>query len=239
VDSQLYNAELRGEYYFAPEQRLSVSAFFKRIDNPIEAFVTGGELVTSFANAPKANLYGVEVELQKYFDLSGLGDGDFWGQRRAVVTGNYTYTKSKLKVSASDRTRVFGAASSNATDYFRDGSPLTGQSDHIANLQLGLEQQGALSQQTFLLNYASTRVVSRGLNGSPPQPDVIEKPGFTLDFVARQGVSLFDKEVELKFEARNITGTKHQEFQRSGNNRVDTNSYKVGTTLALSASIKL
>jgi hypothetical protein len=68
---------------------------------------------------------------------------------------------------------------------------------------------------------------------------VIEKPGFTLDFVARQGVSLFDKEVELKFEARNITGQRHQEFQRSGNNRIDTNSYKVGTTLALSASIKL
>ncbi len=239
VDSQLYNAELRGEYYFAPEQRLSVSAFFKRINNPIEAFISGGDVVTSFANAPKANLYGAEFELQKYFDLSGLAGGEFWSQRRAVLIGNYTYTKSKLKVSAGDTVRVFGASSSIATDFFRDGRPLTGQSDHIANLQLGLEQQGSLSQQTFLLNYASNRVVSRGLNGSPPQPDVIEKPGFTLDFVARQGVSLFEKEIELKFEARNITGQKHQEFQKSGSNRIDVNSYKVGTTLALSASIKL
>lgn len=239
VDSQLYNAELRGEYYFAPEQRVSVSAFFKRINNPIEAFITGGDVVTSFANAPKANLYGAEFELQKYFDLSGLGDGGFWGQRRAVVIGNYTYTKSKLKVSAGDKTSVFGSTSTIATDYFRNGRPLTGQSDHIANLQLGLEQQGSLSQQTFLLNYASNRVVSRGLNGTPPQPDVIEKPGFSLDFVARQGVSLFDKEVELKFEARNITGRKHEEFQKSGSNRIDVNTYKVGTTLALSASIKL
>lgn len=239
VDSQLYNAELRGEYYFAPEQRISVSAFFKRIKNPIEAFVTGGDLITSFANAPKANLYGAEIELQKYFDMSFMGDGDFWGSRRAVLIGNYTYTKSKLKVTAADKVRVFGAASSIATDYFRDGLPLTGQSDHIANLQLGLEQQGKLSQQTFLLNYASNRVVSRGLNGTPPQPDVIEKPGFSLDFVARQGVSLFEKEVELKFEARNITGRKHEEFQKSGSNRIDVNTYKMGTTLALSASIKL
>jgi TonB-dependent receptor len=239
VDSQLYNAELRGEYYFAPEQRLSVSAFFKRINNPIEAFITGGDVVTSFANAPKANLYGAEVELQKYFDLSFMGDGDFWGSRRAVLTGNYTYTKSELKVKAGDTVRVFGASSSIATDYFRNGRPLTGQSNHIANLQIGLEQQGKLSQQTFLLNYASDRVVSRGLNGSTPQPDVIERPGFTLDFVARQGIDLFAKEVELKFEARNITGRKHQEFQQSGSNRIDVNTYKVGTTLALSASIKL
>ena len=240
VDSQLYNAEVRGEYYFARDQKLSLSAFYKRINRPIEAFVTGGDLTTSFANAPKANLYGAEIELQKYFDLSGLGGGNggFFADRRAVLIGNYTYTKSKLKVSAADKVQVFGAASSIATDYFRNGLPLTGQSDHIANLQLGLEKQGSLSQQTFLLNYASKRVVSRGLNGSVPQPDVIENPGFTLDFVARQGVKLLSQDIELKFEARNITGRRHQEFQKSASNRIDVNTYDLGRTLAVSASVK-
>ena len=72
VDSQLYNAEARFEWYFAPEQRLSISAFYKKIDNPIEAFVAneGNEFVTSYANAPEATLYGAEVELQKHFDLT-------------------------------------------------------------------------------------------------------------------------------------------------------------------------
>ncbi|UVO53923.1 TonB-dependent receptor domain-containing protein [Sphingomonas sp. SUN039] len=238
VDSQLYNAEGRFEWYFAPEQRLSVSAFYKKIDKPIEAFITGGDLVTSFANAPTATLYGAEFELQKNFNLDGLFKSGSLAERRIVLTANYTYTKSKIKVAAGDTTTVFGAFSSRASDYFRDGGPLTGQSDHVANLQIGLEHPDRLSQQTILLSYASNRVVSRGLNGSVPQPDVIERPGFRLDFVAREGIEVLGKEIELKFEARNITGQRHEEFQRSGNNRIDINTYSVGTTLALSATVK-
>jgi len=239
VDSQLYNAEARYEWFFAREQRVSASVFYKKIDRPIEAFLTGGDLVTSYANAPEASLYGAEIDLQKYFSLSALGSSDFFAQRRAVVVANYTYTKSEIKVQPGDRTTVFGAFSSNAVDYFRDGSPLTGQSDHLANIQLGLENTDRLSQQTILLSYASDRVVSRGLNGSPPQPDVIERPGFRLDFVAREGFKLFRTDFELKFEARNITGRRHEEFQSSGARRIEINTYDLGTTLALSISAKL
>ena len=239
VDSTLKNAEARFEWYFAPEQRVSVSGFYKRISNPIEAFITGGDLTTSYANAPKAQLYGAEFELQKYFDISSLGDEDknWFTDRRIVVIANYTYTRSKIMVAAGDTTSVFGAASTRASDYFRDGAPLTGQSDHIANLQLGFENTERLSQQTLLLSYASKRAISRGLNGSPPQPDVIEKPGLRIDFVAREAMDFLGQEVELKFEARNITARKHEEFQQSGTNRIDVNTYDLGRTLTLSASV--
>jgi hypothetical protein len=132
---------------------------------------------------------------------------------------------------------VFASSSTRATDFFRDGSPLTGQSDHLVNLQLGLESQDHLSQQTFLLTYASTRVVSRGLNGSPPQPDILEDPGFRLDFVAREGFELFGQALEGKIEVRNILGRKHEEFQQSGDNRIEINTYDVGTTFAGSVSV--
>ena len=94
-----------------------------------------------------------------------------------------------------------------------------------------------ISQQTLLLSYASERVISRGLNGSPPQPDVIEKPGLRIDFVAREAMDFLGKEIELKFEARNITARKHEEFQQSGANRIDVNTYDLGRTLTLSASV--
>ena len=239
IDSQLYNAEARFEWYFAPEQRLSVSGFYKRLQRPIEAFITGGDLVTSFANAPKATLYGGEIEFQKNFNLDTVFKSGGLAERRLILIGNYTYTKSKIKVAKGDTTTVFGASSTIASDYFRDGSPLTGQSDHIGNIQVGLEHPDRLSQQTILLSYASDRVISRGLNGSTPQPDVIERPGFRLDFVAREGINLFGREIEMKFEARNITGQKHEEFQKSGKNRIDINTYDVGTTLSLSATVKL
>ena len=132
---------------------------------------------------------------------------------------------------------VFASSSTDATDFFRDGSPLTGQSDHLVNLQVGIEAQDRLSQQTFLLTYASDRVVSRGLNGTPPQPDIIEDPGFRLDFVMREGFTLFGQEFEGKFEVRNIFGRKHEEFQESGDNRIEVNTYNVGTVFAGSLSV--
>jgi outer membrane receptor protein involved in Fe transport len=234
-DSQLYNGEARLEYYLGRDERISLSGFYKKIENPIEAFISAlnANLTTSYANAPEAQLYGGELEVQKYF---GLGDLGGEGHRRLVLIGNYTYTKSELKVGPEDTVQVYGAASTIAGDYFRDGVPLTGQSDHIVNLQFGLENEDRLSQQTFLLTYASERVVSRGLNGTPPQPDVIEKPGVQLDFVAREGLELLGLPLEFKAEIRNILGQDHEEYQQSDDNRIDINSYDVGTSVTLSLS---
>jgi len=234
VDSELWNGEVRAEYYFAPEQKLSAALFYKKIDKPIESFVTqfSGFFTTSYANAPEAQLYGLELEGTKYFDLDFLTQS-----RRLVLIGNYTYTRSKLKVARGDPVAVFASSSTDATDFFRDGTPLTGQSDHLVNLQLGIEAQDRLSQQTFLLTYASERVVSRGLNGTPPQPDIVEDPGFRLDFVMREGFEFLDQAFEAKVEIRNIFGRGHEEFQQAGDTRIDVNTYDVGTTFAGTISV--
>jgi len=234
VDSELWNGEARLEWYLDPGEKVSGALFYKKIDNPIESFVTqlAGFFTTSYANAPEAELLGVEIEGTKFFDLEFLPDS-----RRLVLVGNYTYTKSELKVAPGDPVAVFASSSNAATDFFRDGSPLTGQSDHLVNLQIGLESGNFLSQQTFLLTYASERVVSRGLNGSPPQPDILEDPGFRLDFVMREGFTLFGQDFEGKVEIRNILGRKHEEFQESGDNRIEVNTYDVGTTFAGSISV--
>ncbi|WP_310211976.1 TonB-dependent receptor domain-containing protein [Caulobacter sp. BE264] len=236
TDSKLTNLEGRYEWYFASDQRLTVAGFYKTIDRPIESFVSGSDLSTSFANAPKAKLYGAEFEVQKYFDLSDF-KGDFWASRRVVAIANYTYSKSELQVSAGDTVAVFAATSTKATDYFTDGAPLTGQSDHVVNLQLGLEDTERLSQQTLLINYASKRVTSRGLVNSG-QPDVEAYPGTRIDFVARQGLELWGREVELKFEARNLTGVGYEEYQKAGKNRVDVNTYDVGRFFSIGASAR-
>lgn len=235
VDSELTNAELRYEWYFGADQRLSVAGFYKDLKNPIESYVSGESFITSFANAPKASLYGLELDAQKYFEVSDWLQGDLWATRRLLVAGNYTYSKSELKVSASDKVAVFNSSSTLATDFFRDGAPLTGQSKHVANLQIGLEDSDHLSQQTLMINYASKRVTSRGL-ANTGQPDIFEHPGFRLDLVLRQGVEVAGREVELKFEARNLTGRKYEEFQEISGNRIDVNSYKLGRVFTLSAS---
>jgi TonB-dependent receptor len=236
TDSEIWNAEARYEWYFDRDQRLSVAGFFKKIDKPIEAFSSFNDnsVVTSFANAPSAKLYGAELEVQKYFDLSGLAEKGFFSTRRLVLIANYTYSKSDISVRPDDAVAVFASSSTSASDFFRDGAPLTGQSDHLVNLQIGLEDTDSLSAQTLLLNYASERVTSRGASG---QPDVVERPGLELDFVARQGIKIGGKEIELKFEARNLTGTKYREFQQNGDNRIFYNLYKPGTSFSFGIDI--
>ncbi|WP_271438271.1 TonB-dependent receptor domain-containing protein [Pontixanthobacter luteolus] len=238
TDTRLTNAEARVEYYFDRGSRISVAGFYKDLESPIEPYVSIGadtSFTTRFANAPGAQLYGAEVEFQL---TKGLYDwGGWFDSKQIVLVTNYTYTQSELNVDAGDTTRIFtagvGAIDSDADLFFNDGDPLTGQSDHLVNMQLSLEDEDILQQFTVLVNYASERVTRRGTAGLP---DIVEDPGFTLDFVARQELKLFKQPLELKFEARNILGRGNFEYQSTGSERIEINSYDVGTSFSFSVS---
>src|SRR3546814_13310660 len=66
TDSELWNAELRYEWYFERDQRFTVAGFYNSIDKPIEAYTSASDnqVSTSYANAPKETLYGAELEVQ-------------------------------------------------------------------------------------------------------------------------------------------------------------------------------
>ncbi len=214
-------------------------------DMPIEAQTRLLRVLqTGFTNLPKATLYGGEFEVQKYFPLDFI-DGGFFATRRALVLVNYTYTKSQITADDSCVPNVLGqrvepctaAGFGPASKQFRDGAPLTGQSDHLVNVQLGLEDTATLSQVTLLFNYASDRVTNRGpsnLSGVGFQPDIIERPGIRLDLVGRQGFEIAGAKLELKAEARNLTGTRFTESQTfDGGNTVYINRYDLGRIFSL------
>lgn len=239
-DSEFLNGEARFEWYYASEQRFSLAGFYKKIDRPIETFTSfpQGSPETSFANAPEAVLYGAEIELQKFVPLFDLGESDggflnrFLSERRLVLIGNYTFTNSKIRVRDGDTADIPGGANTPASFLFMDGAKLTGQSDHLVNLQLGLEHPGRLSQLTLLLSYASDRVTSRVVQWY----DIKESPGFKADLVARQGFMIGQQPLELKLEARNLFGRGYSEFQRNGGNVIYYNKYDVGRSFGISLS---
>ena len=233
VDSELTNYEARLEYYFGGRSRVSVAGFYKHIEKPIEVFSSFSDNVqiSSFANAPSATLRGAEFEFQFNKDL--MDWGGWFESTRAVVVANYTYTDSEIEVAESDMTQIFPGGTRPATDYFRDRVPLTGQSDHLVNLQLGLENVDRLKQATLLFSYASERVTARG---TASLPDIVEDPGLRVDFVYREEIDAFGRPVEVKLEARNVFGRDHFEYQSNGTNRIEINTYEVGQSFALSLS---
>jgi TonB-dependent receptor len=251
VDSELYNFDARAEWFFARDQRLTVAAFWKRIDNPIEAvsaFVNqDSRPQTGFSYVPRAKLYGAEVELVKYFPLSFLGD--WTGTYRLLVIANYTYSKSEIEANGTlvpNAIQILGTPIRRTASnlLFRDGEPLTGQSDHLVNFQIGIEDPDSLSALTFLVNYASDRVVARGPivgggAGAVFQPDIVESPGVRFDLVLRQGFEAVGTEFELKMEARNLSGVQYREFQKFDNgNTIFLNRYDQGRTFSIGLSAR-
>ena len=237
-DTELFNAEARVEYYLGSGSRLSFAGFYKDLDSPIEPYVSIGadtSFTTRFANAPGAQLFGGELEFQYDYDLVDLGG--WFASKQAVLIANYTYTQSELKVREGDTTRIFtagvGPLETDATLFFNDGDPLAGQSDHIANLQFGVEDLDKLQQLTLLMTYESERVTRRGTAGLP---DIVEDPGLRVDLVARQEVKLAGQSLELKLEARNLFGRDNFEFQRVGDNRIEINTYEVGQSFSFSVA---
>lgn len=249
VDSELLNFEGRYEWFFGRNERITLAGFYKKIDKPIEqvsAFPTlDSRITTGFSYVPNATLYGGEIEFQKYFPLDFL-NGQFFATRRVVLIGNYTYTQSSI---TADSTLVpdinagpGGTLLRPANLLFRNGAPLTGQSDHLVNMQIGIEDTETTSQATLLFTYASERVTARGAStasGVGFLPDVVEKPGIRLDFVARQGFEISGKQFEVKFEARNLTGTRYQEFQNFGTSQVFINRYNLGRVFSIGLNVTL
>ena len=90
-------------------------------------------------------------------------------------------------------------------------------------------------QATLIANYVSERISARAEFG---QPNYIEEPGTTLDFVLRKSLKLGVQTAKLSFAARNLLETEHQEYQQAGGERIDVYNYQPGVSYDLSVSIE-
>lgn len=237
TDSELINVDLRYERYFANGQFLTLGVFYKDIDRPIESVVneSGSGLQQSYLNAPKAELYGVEAEFKKFFEVN---TGQSWiDDKRWLVGANYTYVDASVKAGEGDV--VFPRTSLGqpvrALDFVTDGSRLQGQSEHLANAQFGFETLDGATQATFLVNYASERTTARGPAG---QPDFVQDPGVMLDFTFRHRFPLRGQEFAFGVEARNLLNEDFDEHQERGGDTIRLNNYDLGRSFSVSLSAR-
>ena len=236
VDTEILNIDARWEWYFARDQYVTAGLFYKDLDKPIESSVVdqGSSISQTFLNAPNATIQGAEVEVKKYFEFGS--NMDFIANKRWLVQANYTYSKSEVNVGSGDTviTQNSLGVAQPASFYVIDGSRLQGQSEHVANLQLGWEDDTARSQATLIANYVSERTSARG---RPGEPDLIQEPGVSLDFVFRKDFDYAGREYGVAFEFRNLLGEEFLEYQEMGN-RVIINGYELGTSGSVSLTAR-
>lgn len=242
-NSKSTNFDARLEYYFSANQFVTIGGFYKDFTDPIEEFIFNGlgeSNATSFLNAPSAELYGMEVEFEKKWNFGGL-KSDWWEGKDFILRSNYTYTDSS--VSADGDVSITPPSVNpaqgvtplvlSASGLYTDGRALQGQSDHLANLQLGIDDYANGWEATLLLNYTSERIravedLSNGL------PSILEKIPLSLDFVYNHDLNIGGGDYTFGFKVQNILGEGYEASQTLGDSQIIVDDYDIGTTFAVS-----
>ena len=211
VPADIDSFDLRGEWYFNNGDNLTVTLFYKDIEDPIEFFeipASDTTIAREVVNAESGEVKGIEIEgLKELGFLGGVFDTLF-------IQGNLTLQDSEL---------VAGPNANVPTNPVRD---LSGASDYVANVMLGFDSPDARHTASLIYNVFGERLYVAGRNGAP---DGYEQPFNSLDFTYFWYPS---DRVTLKAKVQNILDDSI-EIERSG---VTTFEEDIGTIYSLSLS---
>ncbi len=189
--AKITNYDLRYEIYPGRGQLFSASLFYKDFLNPIEqiARTNAGEL--SYANAPKANCKGLELEYRIILGTFFKSDSSLIGKilNNLTLFTNFAYIKSEVDVSKIKKP---------------DGTPdvrtLQGQSPYLFNAGLSYIDNDYGYSISAIANRVGQRIAVVGNYGT--QQDIWESGRTVLDLQASK--SFLKNRLEIRVTARDI-----------------------------------
>ena len=206
--------DVRWETFTGAGEVMAASAFFKKIDKPIERIIQPtSDLRQSFVNADSANLWGIELELRRSLAMISPA------LRLWSVNVNYANIHSDVTVGEHQFSVVTN------TD-----RPLEGQSDQTANLALQFYHPQWGTMVRFLGAYNGERLAEVGAFGLP---DIYEAPTKSFDVVLSQSIA-FAKGLEVKIAGSNLLNDKREFVQGNQIQRQFDPGRKVSVSLSYS-----
>jgi TonB-dependent receptor len=194
--TKITNLDLRYELYPASGEVITIGAFYKYFDKPIEMvynFGVGGSSTFNFANPNSANAYGFEFEIRKKLDFSQTF-------KNFTLQANGSYISSRVK----------------------DGNllldrPLQGQSPYLINFSALYDLPEKGFSATLLFNQIGRRVT---FVGSLDQPDIYESSRPVFDFQVSKKFA--NNKAELRLNIQDILNRTLYFYQNpDGNARLD------------------
>lgn len=213
-NSYNYNLDLRYELLNRRGDMVSVTGYYKYLDEPIERvqMLAGGAAVHTFRNADNGMAAGVEIELRKTLvrDL------------RLGINGTYMYTNVKLPE---------GGVYTNKERALQGASPYLLNADLTWTPRFGGERQLNLA---LLYNLQGPRIQAVGISGLG---DVTQRPVHTLNFSAAYR---FSARAELKMQLTDLLNRAlvfEQEVSQT-NRTVEVERYRRGTGFEIGLNLK-
>lgn len=202
ISARVTNYDFRMEWYPKGDKGdiVSLGAFYKNIDHPIERInnsnrVEGMFPVISYRNATSATVKGVELEVRKSFDFI---PGSFF--RNLSMSGNASLINSKAH---------FGDV--YLTDFIIAERPLQGQAPYILNAGLYYDNANWGTKMAVIYNYVGQSIYAAGMGlkttayGPEYRGSLIELPRNLVDFSYTQRIV---KSVQIKFTIQNLLDQK-------------------------------
>lgn len=202
TQTDIYNADLRYEWFIDAVDLIAVSFFYKYIIDPVEMLEitgSGGTATYQYMNSPYAHNLGGEIELRKSFDFITKAMKDL------SVSLNVAYIYSKIKVENND-----------LADYSTTDRAMQGQSPWVVNAGLHYDNNDVGFSGSALFNIAGRRIIRVGtVYSGVKRGDVYEEPAPRLDVVLKQRVmkgayiklsfeNLIDPEIEMTQKRPNV-----------------------------------
>ncbi|GAA4273417.1 TonB-dependent receptor [Aquimarina gracilis] len=188
--SQNYNIDFKVEFFPENDELLSFSAFYKRINDPINrGLQRGGEDIFSYFNTgDRARIIGFELEGRLYI----IKKRESYPNLR--ISGNISYLDHIQDLK--DVIRPDGILEQTFKYGDRTEIGLEGASDWITNLSLTFNSGKEFPYEfTLTGNYTSDKIFALGAPRNQQQPDVffngeiIEKGFVTLDFIINKEIN--------------------------------------------------
>lgn len=217
--SDNYNFDVKYEYYLSRAELISITGFYKLIQNPIARteIPSGGNTLTYLNVGDDATVFGIELEARKNI-LKSEEDTEVEYAFDAGLNASLLSSKVNL-----DQASV--AQFTNAS------SDLEGATPFLMNFDISYSKKYKENEllSSLVFNYFSERVYSIGTRGFE---NILEKGVPTLDWVSSLKLG---KHYSFKLKAQNLLNPSFQ-LRREGANggsNVVLENYKKGVNLSL------
>jgi hypothetical protein len=198
--TKVTNLDLRYELYPRAGELITMGAYFKHFDKPIEYYFnrTGpGTNTFNILNTKNATAFGAEVEFRKKLDFTSA-------LKNFTLSGNMSYIYSRVKDTTGTVDR-----------------PLQGQSPYLINFGIQYDLTKIGFSSTLLFNQIGRRIL---FVGNEAISDIWEAPRPLLDLQLAQKV--FKRKGEIKLNISDIINSRANFYHDLDNNKKYSSSSK-------------
>lgn len=224
-----YNADLKWELFPNAGELISVTAFGKYIENPINKFtVASSTNDVSYANTGDwGYVFGGELEIRK-----SLYKSDSFNPIQFTAGANLSYAHTNQELNNEkvfEETKLANGSRMNA-NFTNTEDQFQGASDWLVNGDVSFTkdwERGGNLMMTLAYNYFSDRIYAIGTDG---RGNIVEKGLGTLDFIIR---SKINKHLGFNIHAKNLLNPAYERIQENEGQDISVLHYKRGINFSL------